>query len=61
MRSWLKFNNPAAPAVKREAEEDWNKMTERRGATATRSEAKKLAARRTARMLVGLRGRVAPV
>jgi hypothetical protein len=21
---WLKFNNPAAPAVKREAEEDWN-------------------------------------
>jgi bifunctional non-homologous end joining protein LigD len=24
-RDWLKFNNPAAPAVKREAEEDWAK------------------------------------
>ena len=22
-RTWLKFENPAAPAVKREAEEDW--------------------------------------
>ena len=22
---WLKFKNPAAPAVKREAEEDWNR------------------------------------
>ena len=22
-RDWLKFKNPAAPAVKREAEEDW--------------------------------------
>jgi hypothetical protein len=22
---WLKFKNPAAPAVKREAEEDWGK------------------------------------
>jgi ATP-dependent DNA ligase len=25
MRHWLKFKNPAAPAVKREAEEDWGK------------------------------------
>jgi bifunctional non-homologous end joining protein LigD len=24
-RDWLKFKNPAAPAVKREAEEDWGK------------------------------------
>jgi ATP-dependent DNA ligase len=24
-RNWLKFKNPAAPAVKREAEEDWGK------------------------------------
>ena len=24
-RAWLKFKNPAAPAVKREAEEDWGK------------------------------------
>jgi bifunctional non-homologous end joining protein LigD len=24
-RHWLKFKNPAAPAVKREAEEDWGK------------------------------------
>jgi hypothetical protein len=23
--NWLKFKNPAAPAVKREAEEDWSK------------------------------------
>jgi hypothetical protein len=23
--NWLKFTNPAAPAVKREAEEDWGK------------------------------------
>jgi bifunctional non-homologous end joining protein LigD len=23
---WLKFKNPAAPAVKREAEEDWGKQ-----------------------------------
>jgi hypothetical protein len=22
-KDWLKFNNPNAPAVKREAEEDW--------------------------------------
>jgi bifunctional non-homologous end joining protein LigD len=25
-RHWLKFKNPAAPAVKREAEEDWGKQ-----------------------------------
>ena len=25
MRDWLKFKNPAAPAVKREAEEDWGR------------------------------------
>jgi hypothetical protein len=24
---WLKFKHPAAPAVKREAEEDWNQRT----------------------------------
>jgi len=24
-RTWLKFKNPAAPAVKREAEEDWGR------------------------------------
>jgi ATP-dependent DNA ligase len=24
-RDWLKFKNPAAPNVKREAEEDWGK------------------------------------
>jgi hypothetical protein len=24
-RQWLKFKNPAAPAVKREAEEDWGR------------------------------------
>jgi hypothetical protein len=24
-RDWLKFKNPAAPAVRREAEEDWGK------------------------------------
>jgi bifunctional non-homologous end joining protein LigD len=30
-RDWLKFKNPAAPAVKRELEEDWGKMR-RRGA-----------------------------
>jgi ATP-dependent DNA ligase len=24
-RTWLKFKNPMAPAVKREAEEDWGK------------------------------------
>jgi len=30
---WLKLKNPDAPAVKREAEEDWTKMTERRGET----------------------------
>jgi hypothetical protein len=23
LEDWLKFKNPAAPAVKREAEEDW--------------------------------------
>jgi hypothetical protein len=23
MRNWLKMKNPAAPAVKREAEDDW--------------------------------------
>ena len=25
---WLKFKNPAAPAVRRKAEEDWGKMKE---------------------------------
>ena len=25
-RDWLKFKNPNAPAVKREAEEDWGKQ-----------------------------------
>ena len=25
-RDWLKFKNPEAPAVKREAEEDWGKI-----------------------------------
>ena len=29
-RDWLKFKNPAAPAVKREAEEDWGKQKWRR-------------------------------
>jgi bifunctional non-homologous end joining protein LigD len=24
-RDWLKFKNPAAPAVKREAEQEWGK------------------------------------
>ena len=24
-KDWLKFNNPAAPAVKREEEEDWGR------------------------------------
>ena len=24
-RDWLKFKNPEAPAVRREAEEDWSK------------------------------------
>jgi len=24
-KDWLKFKNPAAPAVKRETEEDWGK------------------------------------
>jgi bifunctional non-homologous end joining protein LigD len=24
-RAWLKFKNPAAPAVRREAEEDWGR------------------------------------
>jgi ATP-dependent DNA ligase len=24
-KDWLKFKNPAAPAVKREAEEEWGK------------------------------------
>ena len=24
-KDWLKFKNPAAPAVKREAEEDWGR------------------------------------
>jgi len=28
-RTWLKFKNPAAPAVKREAEEDWGKTGRR--------------------------------
>ena len=27
-RDWLKFKNPEAPAVKREAEEDWGKWRE---------------------------------
>jgi hypothetical protein len=26
VKDWLKFKNPAAPAVKREAEEDWGKL-----------------------------------
>jgi ATP-dependent DNA ligase len=26
---WLKFKNPAAPAVKREAEEEWSKENRR--------------------------------
>ena len=26
-KDWLKFKNPEAPAVKREAEEDWNHGT----------------------------------
>jgi ATP-dependent DNA ligase len=25
MRDWLKFKNPAAPAVRREAEEEWSR------------------------------------
>ena len=25
-RHWLKFKNPAAPAVQREAEEDWGRV-----------------------------------
>jgi hypothetical protein len=29
-RDWLKFKNPAAPAVKREAEEEWGKDRWRR-------------------------------
>jgi ATP-dependent DNA ligase len=28
---WLKFKNPAAPAVRREAEEDWNRSRRGRG------------------------------
>jgi hypothetical protein len=28
-RDWLKFKNPAAPAVKREAEEDWGRRRSR--------------------------------
>jgi hypothetical protein len=27
-RDWLKFKNPEAPAVKREAEEDWAESTQ---------------------------------
>jgi len=27
---WLKFKNPAAPAVRRKAEEDWGKMKDRK-------------------------------
>jgi ATP-dependent DNA ligase len=27
-RDWLKFKNPAAPAVKREAEEEWGKESD---------------------------------
>jgi ATP-dependent DNA ligase len=27
-KDWLKFKNPAAPAVKREAEEDWGHSSE---------------------------------
>jgi hypothetical protein len=26
-RHWIKTKNPAAPAVKREAEEDWGRVT----------------------------------
>jgi hypothetical protein len=29
LRDWLKFKNPAAPAVKREFEEDWGKTRNR--------------------------------
>ena len=29
-RDWLKMKNPAAPAVKREAEEEWGQMTRRK-------------------------------
>ena len=29
---WLKFKNPDAPAVKREAEEDWERMKSNQGA-----------------------------
>jgi hypothetical protein len=28
-RDWLKFKNPDAPAVKREAEEDWGNLRRR--------------------------------
>jgi hypothetical protein len=28
-RDWIKMKNPAAPAVKREAEEDWGKTGRR--------------------------------
>jgi bifunctional non-homologous end joining protein LigD len=28
---WLKFKNPEAPAVRREAEEDWNRSRRGRG------------------------------
>jgi hypothetical protein len=28
-RAWLKIKNPAAPAVKREAEEDWGTLGKR--------------------------------
>jgi bifunctional non-homologous end joining protein LigD len=28
---WIKVKNPAAPAVKREAEEDWGRVGRRRG------------------------------
>jgi ATP-dependent DNA ligase len=28
-RDWLKMKNPAAPAVKREAEEEWHKTRRR--------------------------------
>ena len=32
---WLKFKNPEAPAVRREAEEDWGKVTDRKEAHST--------------------------
>jgi hypothetical protein len=37
--NWIKVKNPAGPAVKREAEENWGKKNERRpGSELTRTE-----------------------